>query len=106
MKHIDSNSEYEKMIKEDKLTVLDFFAEWCGPCKMLGPVFEELAHSFEGNDHVQMAKVNVDENNDIAAANGVSSIPTIVFYKDGKEVKRHVGYIDKDSLKSLIEQTI
>ena len=78
------------------LVVIDFYADWCGPCNMMAPVFEETAKDYEGR--VVFAKMNTDENQDIAMRNGIMSIPTMMFFKDGKLFDRVVGYIDKGTL--------
>ena len=75
--------------------VVDFWASWCGPCRMLAPVIEELA---EERPDVKFFKVNVDEESDLAAAFGISSIPTVIRFDDGKIVARHLGYVGKGDL--------
>lgn len=81
-------------------TVVDFWAPWCGPCQMLGPVFEDVS---KGHKDTTFAKVNVDSQGTVAQELGVRGIPTIVFFKDGKEIMRHVGYADKNSLDTKIK---
>lgn len=78
--------------------IVDFWATWCGPCKMLGPTIEEIAEELEGK--ITVGKVDVDECRDLAAEFGVMSIPTVIYFKDGKEVKRFVGVQTKDKLLS------
>lgn len=80
--------------------VVDFWAPWCGPCKMLAPILEEL--SSELGDEVKIAKVNVDENPESAARFGVMSIPTMIFFKDGQPVDKVVGLNSKENLKGII----
>ena len=82
-------------------TIVDFWAPWCGPCKMLGPIFEELSTEVK---NVKFAKVNVDDNQEIAMTAQVRGIPTMVLYKDGEELTRIVGFLPKDQLKSKIEE--
>jgi thioredoxin 1 len=82
------------------LVVVDFWAEWCGPCRMLEPVFEELSGEMDG---VKFAKVNITESQEIAQKYGVMSIPTLVLFKDGKEIDRMMGAIPKGMLRSWIE---
>ncbi|BAE81696.1 thioredoxin [Chlamydia felis Fe/C-56] len=83
------------------LVLIDFFAEWCGPCKMLSPVLDSLATEMPA---VLIGKVNIDDHPAPAEKYGVSSIPTLILFKDGKEVDRVVGLKDKDSLIKLINQ--
>lgn len=82
--------------------VVDLFAEWCGPCKMMGPIFEEVAHTYEGK--VKMGKLNVDENPATPGTFGVTGIPTIVFLKDGEVVGRLVGFQSKENLVAKISE--
>ena len=95
-----NTDNFKKEIGSGKV-IVDFWAEWCGPCKMLGPIFEEASKEIED---VKFAKVNVDENNEIAAEVGVRGIPTMVLYKDGQEVSRIVGLLQKDALKQKIQE--
>ncbi len=87
-KHLNS-VEFDAAVAAAPVAMVDFWAEWCGPCKMLSPAIEELSAQYEGRALV--AKVNVDESPDLARRFGVMSIPTVVFLKDGKEVDRKVG---------------
>ena len=84
--------------------VVDFWAEWCGPCKMIGPTLEEIAREYEGK--VKIAKVNVDENAGIAGQLGIRSIPTLMIYKDGKMTSQKVGAAPKGELKRWIDAAI
>ncbi len=98
MSALHMNSEdFKKVVAEGNgAAVVDFWATWCGPCKMLGPTIEELADELEGQAVV--GKVDVDENRELASQFGVMSIPTVVFFKDGKEVTRLVGVQSKEKL--------
>ncbi len=88
--------------KDEGVTVVDFWAPWCGPCRMVSPVIEELAEEYDGQ--VRFAKVNVDDNQQIAGAFGIRSIPTIGFFKNGEAVGAVVGAYPKEALKEVIEQ--
>ncbi len=94
-----SNFE-EEVLRSDKPVLLDFWATWCGPCRMLAPVIEEIAN--ERSD-VKVGKVNVDDEGALATAFGISSIPTVVLIKDGKELDRVVGYRPKEELLAILK---
>jgi thioredoxin 1 len=84
-----TDSNFEELRKSEKFMVLDFGAEWCGPCRMLGPIIDELAEKYEGV--VTIGKVDVDTNNDVVGSFGIRSVPTILFFKDGEVVDKVVG---------------
>ncbi len=100
MKVLNSN-EFKETIKSG-YALIDFYADWCGPCKMIAPVFEELSQ--EHGDKLAFAKVDVDAENAIAAEYGVMSIPTLILFKDGEVVKKAVGFQSKPMLESLINE--
>lgn len=101
MKEITITSQnYEvEVIKSEKPVLLDFWAPWCGPCKMLGPVVSEIA---EEHDEIKVGKVNVDEESELAEQFGVMSIPTLVMMKEGKVVNSFTGFAPKESLENFI----
>ena len=95
-----STENFEKeVLKSEKPVLVDFYADWCGPCNAMAPVIEELATELDGK--AKVGKINVDENSDIAVEYNVMSIPTLIVFKNGKEEKRLVGLRDKEELLSL-----
>ena len=98
----DQNFETE-VTKSDIPVVVDFWAEWCGPCRMIGPALEEISNEMGGK--VKIAKVNVDENPGIASQFGIRSIPTLMLFKDGKLAGQKVGAAPKGDLAKWIQQT-
>lgn len=102
MATVVTDQNFADQVLKSKLPVLvDFFAEWCGPCKMIAPLVEELAGEMEGK--ALIVKLNVDESMDTAQTYGVMSIPTLIFFKDGKEVDRMVGAMPKDAMQEKLE---
>ena len=93
-------ASFDKVINQDLPVLVDFWAPWCGPCKMLGPVLEEVEKELGAKAVV--AKVNVDEEQDLAVKFGVSSIPTMVVFKKGEQVDRTVGFMSKEKIVSLL----
>lgn len=99
--HLDEKN-FERLVLEEKHTALvDFWAPWCGPCRMLAPVIEEIAGEVPQN--VLVAKVDTDQESGLAARYGVMSIPTIISFRDGQEYKRAVGLTSKEALMGLLE---
>ncbi|MEM1325422.1 MAG: thioredoxin [Bacteroidota bacterium] len=96
----DANFEQEVM-NNDKVTVIDFWAEWCGPCRMVGPIIEELATEYDGK--ATIGKVNVDENPEVSLKYGIRSIPTILYIKNGEVVDKQVGLASKKALADKLE---
>lgn len=101
MKFTDENFEQE-VLKADQLAIVDFYADWCGPCKMLGPVIEELASKYEGK--VKIGKLNVDEAPAIAQKYAVMSIPTVLFFKNGEQVHKIIGVEKKETFEAKIAE--
>jgi len=101
MEFTDQNFETE-VLKSEKPVLVDFWAAWCGPCQIMGPIVEELAE--EVKDKFKIGKLNVDENRETAGKYGVMSIPTLIIFKGGKDVKQLVGVQSKETLKSELEK--
>jgi thioredoxin 1 len=96
-----TDANIKELINSGKPVVVDFWAEWCGPCRMVGPVVEELAKEYDGK--VVIGKMNVDENVDTPTEFGIRNIPTILFFKDGKVVDKQVGATQKAALAAKVE---
>ena len=94
----------EQVIRSDKLAVVDFSAEWCGPCRMVGPIIHQLDEEFEGR--IFFGEVNVDENPQITMQYKVRNIPTVLFFKNGEVVEKQVGAVAKSVYKTLVEKHI
>ena len=91
----------EKVLKSDKPVVVDFYAEWCGPCQMASPIIDALASEYK--DKVVIGKVNVDEEPELSQKYNVMSIPTMIIFKDGAEVERKTGFPGEAGLKEMVE---
>ena len=94
-------AEFEELKKQPGVLVVDFFATWCGPCKMLSPVLEEVAEELAGK--AAIVKVDVDESGELASSYGIMSVPTLIVFKDGEGVKMSAGFQPKEQLKAMIE---
>lgn len=96
-----SNADFEnEVLKSDKKVLIDFYAEWCGPCKMLSPVVEKVAKE---NENIKFVRIDVDEEQNLAISYNIMSIPTLVVIEDGKEINRVVGLISKNELLELLK---
>lgn len=102
--HLDDKNFEEQVINSKLPVLVDFFAEWCGPCKMATPILEELGKDFEGK--VSIGKLDVDGAIKIAAKYGVQSIPTVIMFKDGKEVERRVGFGGRSPYEEMIKKVL
>ena len=99
MIYLKEEKEFDELTKEG-LVLVDFYADWCGPCQMLSPILEELSKK---NENLKIVKINVDEHQQLAVQNKVLSIPAIKIYKDGKLVNQAVGYQELEDLEALIK---
>lgn len=96
-----NDTNYKELLESGKPVVVDFWAPWCGPCRSIAPIIEELAAEYEGR--VVIGKYNVDDDTDLGVEYGIRNIPTLLFFKDGKMVEKHVGTITHDALKAKID---
>jgi thioredoxin 1 len=99
--HFTDENFDQEVLKSDKPVLVDFYAEWCGPCKMLAPAIEELANEYDGK--WKIGKCNVDESPQSAMKYGVQSIPTLLFIKDGQVVDKSMGFQSKEALKTKLD---
>jgi thioredoxin 1 len=99
-----NDANFDQIVNSNQPVLVDFWAEWCGPCKMIGPVVEELANDYDGKAVV--GKLNVDENPDVTARFGIRSIPTLLVFKNGQIVDKQVGAVPKSVLAQKIEAQV
>ena len=99
--HVTSATFEAEVLKSDKPVLVDFFAEWCGPCKMLAPVIEELANDYAGK--AKVVKIDTDESGDIASNYGIMGVPTVMIFKGGQKVDEQGGYVPKAALKKKLD---
>ena len=96
---VELNNNFDEIISSNAKVLVDFYADWCGPCKMVGPLVAQIA---DEHDDVAVVKVNVDDEMDLAEKFGVASIPTIILFKDGKEARKNIGAMSKAQLEEFI----
>lgn len=101
MEHIKTKEEFEKLIEENKNVIIDFYATWCGPCKMLSPVLEDVA---EKQNKAKVVKVDVDEGEELSSMFGIMSVPTIVYIKDKSLADRQIGFRTKEQILASIDK--
>jgi thioredoxin 1 len=104
IKHISDSSFENDVLKSDKPVLVDYWAEWCGPCKMIAPILDEVSAAYQGK--LQIAKMNVDENRDIPAKFGIRGIPTLMLFKDGQLAATKVGAMSKAQLTEFIDKQL
>ncbi len=102
--HVTDDTFEAEVVQSDKTVIVDFWAAWCGPCKMIAPILEEVAGEY--GDRVKVTKVDVDANSVVAGKYGIMSIPSLLFFKNGEEVDRVVGAIPKAQLTSRLEKVL
>ncbi len=102
--HVTDSSFEDEVLKSDQAVILDFWAEWCGPCKMIAPILDQLAEQYKGK--LTVAKINIDENQSTPSTYGVRGIPTLILFKDGNAVATKVGAASKSQLEAFIDTNI
>ena len=95
-----TDSNFKELVAGDKPLMVDFWAEWCGPCRMISPIVEELAQEYENK--IIIGKVNIDENDELTSEFGIRSIPTLLFFKNGEVVGKHVGAASKSEIETKL----
>jgi len=104
VKDYSTNDFKSEVVESDTPVLVDFWAEWCGPCKVIAPVVEELAKDYEGK--IKFGKVNVDDHNMVASEYGVRSIPTLLIFKNGAVVNQIVGAVPKEKITAILDTVI
>lgn len=102
--HVTLNNFREEVLQSELPVLVDFWAEWCAPCMMLAPIIEEISDELDGR--VNVCKIDVDQAQDLAAAYGVMSIPTLMIFSKGKEIERTAGYMSKEDVLAFVENNI
>lgn len=100
--HVGQANFEAEVLRSHQPVLVDFYADWCGPCRALAPIIEEVARDLEGR--LKVAKLNVDENNELSMNYGVQSIPTLILFRGGKEVERFIGFLPKAQLVKMLER--
>lgn len=98
---IKNDEQFNEILKGDKPVIADFYADWCGPCKMLSPIIDEIAN--EKSEQLEICKINVDENQELAQKYSVQSIPTVISFKNGDLYKKSVGLVPKEEILKVLD---
>ena len=101
-----TDANFAEVLKEKEITVVDFWAPWCGPCKMLGPIIDELSNDNAENTNISVAKLNVDNNKETAIKYGIRGIPTVLFFKNGEVADKIVGFKSKQEFQLKINSLL
>ena len=104
MQEVTDQSFEQDVLKSEVPVLVDFWAEWCGPCKMLAPTVEKVANEYEGK--AKFVKLNIDDNNQVAQRFGIKGIPTLILFKNGSEADRTVGLTTKDNISRMIDRVL
>ena len=104
VKEITDESFDDEVTNSDKPVLIDFWAEWCGPCKQISPILSELAEDYK--EKILIAKVNIDENPEVPSKYGIMSIPTLILFKNGQSVASQIGVVQKDSLSKWLDENL
>jgi thioredoxin 1 len=102
--HVTTKTWESEVLRSSKPVLVDFWAEWCGPCRMVGPALVQLSKTMNGK--IKVAKLNVDENQEIAMKYGIQSIPSLLLYNEGKEIGRTIGAASRETYERFVEQTL
>ncbi|HOE94126.1 MAG TPA: thioredoxin [Candidatus Cryptobacteroides sp.] len=101
---VANNKNFNDILASSRLVLVDFWASWCGPCRMLSPIVDDIAKEFEGK--IEVAKCNIDDAEEVAAKYGIRSIPTLLFFKDGEVVDKTVGFVNKAEIEKRINNLL
>lgn len=104
--HANEETFQAEVVDFEGIAVVDFWAPWCGPCKMLGPIFEELSKDYEGNPKVKFVKVNTDENMELSFKYKIRGIPCVKVFRNGEEIDGQIGFVPKEVLENLVAKYI
>ncbi len=102
--HVTDETFEDEIIKSEIPAIVDFWANWCGPCRALGPILEEVADFYR--NRVKVSKINIDDNPNVTARYGVMSIPTMILFRDGKPIERLVGLVAKERLEEFVKKAL